>query len=172
VHGHGRLDLWSKSIEYWMIPSLKIKSYHSWNFQKNWNVPLVLLWWSLWPRFNGIYLVRFGFRMWEILIFKWFLLLKIQTNPKNQVLEGKISWGCGNTWVTGTGHTSVTWKRTFECQTKYDKCTQMHETMWTICKESLLCPKQGCWCRTSQAHHVCHNTRYGWLYWNKLWQTF
>jgi len=33
--------------------------------------------------FNGIYLVRFGFRMWEIiLIFKWFLLLKIHINSK------------------------------------------------------------------------------------------
>ncbi len=31
--------------------------------------------------FNGIYLVRFGFRMWEILNCKWFSLsLKIQTN--------------------------------------------------------------------------------------------
>jgi hypothetical protein len=26
---------------------------------------------------------------------------------KNQVLEGKISWGCGNTWANCTGHTSV-----------------------------------------------------------------
>jgi hypothetical protein len=33
-------------------------------------------------RFNGIYLVRFGFRMWEILVFKWFLPLKIQINPQ------------------------------------------------------------------------------------------
>jgi hypothetical protein len=53
---------------------------------------------SQWTRFNGIYFVRFGFRMWEILIFKWFLQLKIQINSKNQVLEGKISWECGNTW--------------------------------------------------------------------------
>jgi len=33
-------------------------------------VPLVLLGKILMRRFNGIYLVRFGFRMWEILIFK------------------------------------------------------------------------------------------------------
>jgi hypothetical protein len=33
-------------------------------------------------RFNAIYLVRFGFRMWEILILKWFLPLKIQINSK------------------------------------------------------------------------------------------
>jgi hypothetical protein len=32
------------------------------------------------------------------LILKWFLLLKIQINSKNQVLEGKISWERGNTW--------------------------------------------------------------------------
>ncbi len=57
---------------------------------------------SWWARFNGIYLVRFGFRMWgEILIFYWFLkwflsLKKIQINSqKNQVLEGKIGWGRG-----------------------------------------------------------------------------
>jgi hypothetical protein len=36
----------------------------------------------------------------------WFLPLKIQINSKNQVLEGKIGWGCGNTWANGTGHTS------------------------------------------------------------------
>ncbi len=44
---------------------------------------LVLLERSWWEGFNGIYLVRFGFRMWEILIFlKWFLSLKIQINSK------------------------------------------------------------------------------------------
>jgi hypothetical protein len=61
-------------------------------------------------RINGIYLVRFGFRMWEILILKWFLLLKIQINSrKNQVLEGKISWGRGrvHTWANSTGHTRL-----------------------------------------------------------------
>jgi hypothetical protein len=31
---------------------------------------LVFLERSWWAGFNGIYLVRFGFRMWEILIFK------------------------------------------------------------------------------------------------------
>jgi len=33
-------------------------------------VPLVLLERSWWAGFNGIYLVRFGFRMWEMFIFK------------------------------------------------------------------------------------------------------
>jgi hypothetical protein len=33
---------------------------------------------------NGIYLVRFGFKMWEMLILKSFLPLKIQINPKKQ----------------------------------------------------------------------------------------
>jgi hypothetical protein len=87
-------------LEYWMISSLKIKLNPRWKFWRNWNVPLVLLERSRWAGFNGIYLVRFGFRMWwEILILKWFLPLKIQNKfPKNQVLEGKISWGRGNTW--------------------------------------------------------------------------
>ncbi len=42
-------------------------------------MPLVLLersWWA--GFFSGIYLIRFGFKMWEILILKWFLLLRIQ----------------------------------------------------------------------------------------------
>jgi hypothetical protein len=31
---------------------------------------------------NGIYLARFGFKMWEVLIFKGFLALKIQINSQ------------------------------------------------------------------------------------------
>ncbi len=54
----------------WMISSLKIKLNRSWKFRRNWNVPLVLLERSWWARFNGIYWVRFGFRMWEILILR------------------------------------------------------------------------------------------------------
>jgi len=50
------------SIEW--FSSLKNKLNHSWNFRRNWNVPLVLLERSWWAGFNGIYLVRFGFRMW------------------------------------------------------------------------------------------------------------
>jgi hypothetical protein len=73
----------AKVLGYWMISSLKIKLNHSWKFRRNWNVPLVMLERSWWAGFNGIYLVRFGFRMWEILISKWFLLLKIQINSKN-----------------------------------------------------------------------------------------
>jgi len=97
----------AKVLEYWMISSLKIKLSPSWKFQRNWNVPLVLLERSWWAGFNGIYLVRFGFRMWEILILKWYLPLKIiKKFPKNQVLEGKISWGHGNTWANGTSHTN------------------------------------------------------------------
>ncbi len=81
-------------LQYWMISSLKIKLNCSWTFRRNWNVPLVLLERSWWAGLSGIYLVRFfGFRMWEILILKWFLPLKIHMNSqKNQVLEGKISW--------------------------------------------------------------------------------
>jgi hypothetical protein len=77
-----RLDLRCKVLEYWMISSLKINLNCSWKFRRNWTVPLVLLERSWWAEFNGIYLVRFGFRIWEILIFKWFLPLKIQINSK------------------------------------------------------------------------------------------
>ncbi len=85
VHRLGSHDAWTcgaKVLEYWMISSLKIKLNCSWKFQRNWNVPLMLLERSWWAGFNGIYLVSFGFRMWEILILKSFLLLKIQINPK------------------------------------------------------------------------------------------
>ncbi len=74
-------DIWTccaKVLEYWMISSLKIKLNRSWKFQRNWNVPLILLERSWWAGFNGIYLVRFGFWM----IFKWFLPLKIQINSQ------------------------------------------------------------------------------------------
>jgi hypothetical protein len=78
-------DVWTcgpKVLEYWMISSLKIKLNCSWKFWGNCNVPLVLLEKSWWPGFDGIYLIRFEFRMLEILICKWFLRLKIQINSK------------------------------------------------------------------------------------------
>jgi hypothetical protein len=96
VHGLWFHDIWTCGatvLEYWMISSLKTKLNHSWKYRRNWNVPLVFLERSWWALFNEIYLVRFGFRMWEILILKWFLSLKIQINSReNQGLEGKISW--------------------------------------------------------------------------------
>jgi hypothetical protein len=69
-------EVWTcgaKVLEYWIIFSLKIKLNHSWKIWRNWNMPLVLLETSWWVGFNVIYLIRFGFRMWEILILKWFL---------------------------------------------------------------------------------------------------
>ncbi len=78
-------DIWTCSAKvprYWMISSLKIKLNRSWKFRRIWIVPLVFLKRSWWGGFNGIYLVRFGFRMWEILSFKWSLPLKIQINSK------------------------------------------------------------------------------------------
>jgi hypothetical protein len=122
-----RLDLRSKRS--WIFNDFFTENNGSWKFQRNWNLPLVLLEISWWARFNGIYLVRFGFRMWEILILNDFCHWKFKWIPKNQIFEGKISWRCGNTWVNGAGHTSVTWKRPFGCQQKYDKCTQAHETL-------------------------------------------
>jgi hypothetical protein len=79
---HGIWTCGVKVFEHLMISSLKIKLNWSWKYRRNWNVFLVLLERSWWARFNGICLVRFGFRMWEILIFKWFLLLKIQINSQ------------------------------------------------------------------------------------------
>jgi len=106
-------DIWTccaKVLEYWMISSLKSKLNRSWKIRRNWNVPFLLLERSWRAGFNGNYLVRFGFRKWEILIFKWFLPLKIQINSKKplSVLEGKISWGRGNTWANSTSHTTFT----------------------------------------------------------------
>jgi hypothetical protein len=79
---HGVWTCIAKVLEYWMISSLKIELNHSWKFRRNWSVPLMLLERSQWARFNGIQLVIFGFRMWEKLILKWFLPLKIQINSK------------------------------------------------------------------------------------------
>jgi hypothetical protein len=85
---------------------------YSWKFRRDWNVSVVLLERSWWAGFNGIYLVRFGFRMWQILNFKWFPTLKIQMNSKKPGFGRKISWGCGNTWANDTGHTSIPEKPT------------------------------------------------------------
>jgi hypothetical protein len=71
-----------KVLEYWMISSLKIKLNCSWKFRRNWTMPLVFMERSWWAGFNGIHLLRFGFRMGDILILKWFLLPKIQINSK------------------------------------------------------------------------------------------
>ncbi len=96
-------DVWTCDaifFEYWMIFSLKIKLNHSWKFWRNWNVPLVLLERSWWTRFNGIYLVRFGFRMWEILVFNRFLLQKVPINfkkpsyGKNKSAENVLTLEC------------------------------------------------------------------------------
>jgi len=84
---HGIWTCCVEVLHYWMISSLKTKLNCSWKFRRYWNVPLVLLERSWWAGFIGIYLVRFGFRMWEILIFKWFLLLKIQINSKRLGFE-------------------------------------------------------------------------------------
>ncbi len=80
----------AKVLQYWMISSRKIKLNPSWKFPRNWYVPLVLSERSWWAGFNGIYLVKFGFRMWDI----DFSVIPATENSnkfqKNQVLEGKI----------------------------------------------------------------------------------
>jgi len=70
---HGVWTCSGEALEYWMICSLRIKLNCSWNFRRDWTVPLMLLERSWWTAFNEMYLIRFGFRMWDILIFKWFL---------------------------------------------------------------------------------------------------
>jgi hypothetical protein len=56
-----------------------------------------------WAGFNGIYVIRFGFRMWEILSFKWFLLpLKIQINSKKTLKYS--NWGPRLGLVFGTSN--------------------------------------------------------------------
>jgi hypothetical protein len=88
VHGLWFHGIWTwcgaKVLECWIISSLKIKLNQI--VAENFGGIGMCLWWY-WkdldePGFNGIYLVRFGFRMWEILILKWFLPLKIQINSK------------------------------------------------------------------------------------------
>jgi hypothetical protein len=69
-------------------------------FRRNWNVHLVLLETSWWAGFNEIYLVRFEFRMWEILIFKWFLqflekYLKFLKNLAENSIENSKKPGFG-----------------------------------------------------------------------------
>ncbi len=84
------LDLWCKSCWILSFLSLKNKLNHSWKFWRNWTVPLVPLERSWWARFNGIYLVRFGFKMWEILILKWFNFQRNWTVP--MVLSERSWW--------------------------------------------------------------------------------
>jgi hypothetical protein len=103
-------DVWTcgaKVLEYWMISSLKIKLNCSWKFQRNWNMPLVLLERSWWAGFDGN---NFG-KIWiqnvgDIDLKVISAAKKFKKIPRNQVVEGKISWEHGNTWANGTGHTS------------------------------------------------------------------
>jgi hypothetical protein len=97
----------AKVLEFWMISSLKIKLNHSWKFWRNWNVHVVLLERSWWAWFNGIYLVKFWIQNLGDIDFKVISAAESSDKfQKNQVLERKISWGLGNTWANGTGHTS------------------------------------------------------------------
>ncbi len=67
---------------------------------------------------NEIYLVRFGFRNMGDIDFEVISATENSNKfQKNQVLEGKINRGRGNTWANGTSHTSSN----HEKQTKYKK---------------------------------------------------
>jgi len=84
-------DVWTcdaKVVEHWIISSLKIKLNRSWKFWRNGgNVPLVLLGRSWWAWFNGIYLVRFGFRMWNILYIYILIFWSFLSIPEHEVLK-------------------------------------------------------------------------------------
>jgi hypothetical protein len=63
---------------------------------------------------------RLGFRMWEILIFKWFLLLKIQINSKKPCFGRKNQL---RTWTNGTGHTSISALKKFRSSIRVFFCS-------------------------------------------------
>jgi hypothetical protein len=70
-------------------------------------MPLVLLERSWWAGFDGN---NFG-KIWiqnvgDIDLKVISAAKKFKKIPRNQVVEGKISWEHGNTWANGTGHTS------------------------------------------------------------------
>jgi hypothetical protein len=97
---HGVWTCGAKVLEYWMISSLKIKLNRSWKIRRNWNVHLVLLERFWWVGFNGIYLVRFGFRIWEILIFLKLIFAPENSNKfqktrfwKEKSVENPNTWG-------------------------------------------------------------------------------
>jgi hypothetical protein len=75
VHGRGSMTFGLVMQKFlnteWFL--LKLKLNRSWKLQRNLNVPGVLVGRSWWVGFNGIYLIKFGSRMWEILILKWLI---------------------------------------------------------------------------------------------------
>jgi hypothetical protein len=87
---------------------------------------------------NVIYLLRFGFKMWEILIYKWFLPLKIQINyPKNQVLKGTISWVENVVALEGLSFNSI--QAWFPFIFGYSNDSYIHCKTMFICWVSLFC---------------------------------
>jgi hypothetical protein len=82
-----------------MTYSLKIKLNCSWKFWRNWNVPS----WCYWKDLDKQDLMEF---IWKDLDSEcgryWFF--NYLCHWKFKVLEGKISWGHGNTWANGTSH--------------------------------------------------------------------
>jgi hypothetical protein len=116
-----------------MISSLKIKLYLRIleELGSAFGVSLERSWWL---GFNGIYLVRFGLRMQRILIFKWFLPLKIQINSK------KPGFARNNQFITWSNlkayHSIQAW---FPFIFYYSKNRYIHcKTMFT-CSVSLIC---------------------------------
>jgi hypothetical protein len=143
---HGVWTCGAKVLEYWMISSLKIKLNCTWKFQRTWNVALVLLERSWCAGFNGIYLVTFGFRIWEILILRWFLPLKIQINSKKpgfwkeNAVEDMVTVG-----PNGTDHTSNNYV--------WIKVTKKNTSSWNEESESI-CVRDNKWKTNKMKEHL------------------
>jgi len=132
-------DVWTCSAKVlnieWFL-SLKIKLNHSWKFWRNWKVPLVLLERSWWAGFNGIYLVRFGFKMWETLIFQGISPPENSNKfQKTRFWKGKsVENERGNTW-----RLTIQFKHDFLSYLAVQKNWYIHcKTMFT-CWVSLFC---------------------------------
>jgi len=62
--GGGVHQLGSMTFGFTVQKFLNIEWFLHLKFWRNWNVPIIFLEISWWGRFNGIYLLRFGFKMW------------------------------------------------------------------------------------------------------------
>jgi hypothetical protein len=93
--------------------------------------------------FNGIYLIRFGFRMWEILILKRFSVAENSNKfQKTRFWKEKSVEGRGNTWAKGTGHISMNYFKNLIpvpasrlCMNFLEKIQHKHKARITILKQ-------------------------------------
>jgi hypothetical protein len=124
--------LWSygvKIIDYWSIFSMKFKS----NGIGILGVISVFLESPWWVKFNRVYFINFGAKVWKILVFEWIFVVEISNKLQKILgLEGKLSWAL-NVFTLGptTQGTLVTmnwWRRTWNGWIR----GEMHRWIWTI----------------------------------------